>query len=50
MNCLAESNTYESVLDLTVEITGSVNSLEGALHTFTSPEWLDGDNKYKCDK
>jgi ubiquitin carboxyl-terminal hydrolase 36/42 len=49
MSCLAESNTYESVLDLTVEITGSA-SLEGALHTFTSPEWLDGDNKYKCDK
>eukprot|EP01018_Ginkgo_biloba_P007129 Gb_38396 [translate_table: standard] len=48
--CLAVSNRYENMMDLTVEIHGDVESLEDALKQFTVLEWLDGDNKYKCDR
>lgn len=48
--CHHESARYESVLDLAVEVNGSIQSLEEGLEQFTSPEWLDGDNKYKCDR
>ncbi|KAL2641410.1 hypothetical protein R1flu_008997 [Riccia fluitans] len=50
MQCLHESNRYEKMMDLAVEIHGSVETLEDALAQFTAPEWLDGDNKYKCDR
>ncbi|KAJ7525990.1 hypothetical protein O6H91_17G077000 [Diphasiastrum complanatum] len=50
MQCLHESNRYENMMDLTVEIQGPVESLEGALTQYTAAEWLDGDNKYKCDR
>ncbi|KAJ7213735.1 hypothetical protein O6H91_11G033200 [Diphasiastrum complanatum] len=50
LQCHHESNRYENMMDLAVEIQGSVESLEGALAKFTAPECLDGDNKYKCDR
>jgi hypothetical protein len=50
MQCLHESNRYENMMDLAVEIQGCVETLEDALTQFTAPEWLDGDNKYKCDR
>lgn len=37
------------MMDLTVEIHGDAASLEECLDQFTAKEWLDGDNKYKCD-
>lgn len=37
-------------MDLAVEIQGCVESLEDALTQFTAPEWLDGENKYQCDR
>lgn len=37
------------MMDLTVEIQGEAESLEDCLDKFTAKEWLDGDNKYKCD-
>lgn len=43
------SNRYENMMDLTVEIHGDVESLEECLDQFTAKEWLDGENKYKCD-
>lgn len=43
------SNRYENMMDLTVEIQGEAESLEDCLDKFTAKEWLDGDNKYKCD-
>ncbi|MCO5550584.1 hypothetical protein L7F22_004072 [Adiantum nelumboides] len=49
MQCHRESYKYETMLDLAVEIQGHVETLEDALEQFTTPEWLDGENKYKCD-
>jgi ubiquitin carboxyl-terminal hydrolase 36/42 len=49
MQCLHESNRYEPMMDLAVEIQGNVKSLEDALGQFTSTELLDGVNKYECD-
>lgn len=50
MQCRHESNMYEIMMDLAVEIQGNVGSLEDALRQFTTPEILDGENKYKCDR
>lgn len=50
MECHHESNRYESMMDLAVEIHGVVESLEDAIAQFTAAEMLDGDNKYKCDR
>lgn len=47
--CNTISNRYENMMDLTVEIHGDAESLEECLNQFTGKEWLDGDNKYKCD-
>ncbi|KAH9565091.1 hypothetical protein CY35_04G059400 [Sphagnum magellanicum] len=44
MQCLHESNRYEPMMDLAVEIQGNVKSLEDALGQFTSTELLDGVN------
>lgn len=50
MECQHESNRYESMMDLAVEIHGVVESLEDAISQFTTTEMLDGENKYKCDR
>lgn len=47
--CYRVSNRYENMMDLNVEIQGDVASLEDALEQFTAFEWLDGENRYKCD-
>ncbi|KQK16875.1 hypothetical protein BRADI_1g31187v3 [Brachypodium distachyon] len=47
--CGMVSNRYENMMDLTVEIHGDAESLEECLNQFTAVEWLDGDNKYRCD-
>uniref|UniRef100_A0A0D9WSR7 USP domain-containing protein n=1 Tax=Leersia perrieri TaxID=77586 RepID=A0A0D9WSR7_9ORYZ len=49
ITCGMVSNRYENMMDLTVEIHGDADSLEECLDQFTKVEWLDGDNKYKCD-
>lgn len=50
--CGAVSDRYENFLDLAVELANGskTTTLEKALRHFTAPEWLDGENKYKCDK
>ncbi|XP_020965084.1 ubiquitin carboxyl-terminal hydrolase 15 [Arachis ipaensis] len=48
LNCNHESERYENIMDLTLEILGWVESLEDALTQFTSPEDLDGENMYRC--
>lgn len=48
--CHLQSNRYEVMMDLAVEIPGNVRSLEDALGVFTAPEILDGENKYKCNR
>ncbi|CAM8919575.1 unnamed protein product [Rhodiola kirilowii] len=48
-SCKRISKRLENMMDLTVEIHGNNASLEECLEQFTIPEWLDGDNMYKCD-
>lgn len=50
MRCHHESERYENIMDLTLEIFGWVQSLEDALTQFTNPEDLDGENKYRCGR
>jgi ubiquitin carboxyl-terminal hydrolase 36/42 len=50
IQCLHESNGYEPMMDLLVDIQGNVKSVEDALAQFTDTELLDGANKYKCDQ
>ncbi|KAL4276915.1 hypothetical protein HN51_059562 [Arachis hypogaea] len=47
--CEKQSNQYENMMDLTVEINGDAASLEECLDQFTAKEWLHGENMYKCD-
>lgn len=48
--CGYNSNTYDSFLDLSVELSKGVRSVDDALRRFATPEVLDADNLYKCDK
>ncbi|KAL0430040.1 UNVERIFIED_CONTAM: Ubiquitin carboxyl-terminal hydrolase 15 [Sesamum radiatum] len=50
LRCHHESERYENIMDLTLEIFGWVKSLEDALTQFTSSEELDGDNMYRCTR
>ncbi|WOK94324.1 ubiquitin carboxyl-terminal hydrolase 16-like [Canna indica] len=48
--CKSKSERCERMMDLTVEIHGDISTLDQALCRFTSPEILDGENKYECDR
>lgn len=50
LRCHHESERYENIMDLTLEIYGWVESLEDALTQFTTPEDLDGENMYRCGR
>ncbi|KAJ6753944.1 UBIQUITIN CARBOXYL-TERMINAL HYDROLASE 15 [Salix purpurea] len=50
LRCHHESERYENIMDLTLEIFGWVESLEDALTQFTTPEELDGENMYRCGR
>jgi ubiquitin C-terminal hydrolase len=50
IQCLHESNGYEPMMDLLVDIQGNAKSVEDALAPFTDTELLDGANKYECDQ
>ncbi|XP_039066483.1 ubiquitin carboxyl-terminal hydrolase 15-like isoform X2 [Hibiscus syriacus] len=50
LRCFHESERYENIMDLTLEIFGWVESLEDALTQFTRPEDLDGENMYQCGR
>ncbi|KAF8026004.1 hypothetical protein BT93_F2735 [Corymbia citriodora subsp. variegata] len=50
LRCHHESERYENIMDLTLEIYGPVESLQDALTQFTTPEDLDGENMYRCGR
>lgn len=50
LRCDHESERYENIMDLTLEIYGWVESLQDALTQFTRPEDLDGENMYRCGR
>lgn len=50
LNCRHESERYENIMDLTLEIYGWVESLEDALTQFTTSEDLDAENMYRCGR
>ncbi|KAH9049650.1 cysteine proteinase [Lactarius hengduanensis] len=47
--CHHNSDTFDSVLDLSVDIHG-VDTLRDALRKFTATDYLKGADKYKCEK
>ncbi|KAJ4827956.1 hypothetical protein Tsubulata_032831 [Turnera subulata] len=50
MRCRSKSETFERMMDLTVEIDGNIRTLDEALAQFTADEILDGENKYNCSR
>ncbi|XP_022951440.1 ubiquitin carboxyl-terminal hydrolase 16-like isoform X1 [Cucurbita moschata] len=48
--CENKSERIERILDLTVEISGDIETIEEALQQYTSIEILDGDNRYHCGR
>ncbi|KAJ2787748.1 hypothetical protein GGI15_000449 [Coemansia interrupta] len=48
--CGYESNTFEPLLDLSLDIHSGGSSITKALRGFTRPEMLTKSNRYKCDK
>ncbi|KAK7676882.1 hypothetical protein QCA50_020138 [Cerrena zonata] len=49
LSCDYNSDTFDSILDLSVDICGA-QSLDEALRKFVTIDHLKGANKYKCDK
>ncbi len=49
IQCLHESNRYEPMMDLHVDIQSNAKYVEDALAQFTDTELSDGANKYKYD-
>jgi len=47
--CRHNSDTFDSILDLSVDIHG-VDTLRDALRKFTAIDYLRGADKYKCEK
>lgn len=46
--CSYCSNSYESFMDLSLEVGRSLNTVEAALRHFSKPETLDARNKWTC--
>ena len=53
LSCGAESNTHDLFLDLSLELqsqgAGTCRSVVEAMKRFTKPEYLEGENGYKCE-
>ena len=51
LECGHVSKSFQSTLDIPLEVTGKINSVEEALReNFCTEEILQGSNKYKCSK
>ncbi|KAK3842776.1 MAG: hypothetical protein J3R72DRAFT_367788, partial [Linnemannia gamsii] len=49
MKCGHESNTFETYLDISLDIKGA-DSVQKAFRDYTTPEILNKGNQYKCEK
>lgn len=49
LSCGHNSDTFDSILDLSVDIYG-MHSLTEALRKFVAVDHLKGSDKYKCEK
>ncbi|KAF9901449.1 hypothetical protein EC991_006097 [Linnemannia zychae] len=49
MKCGHESNTFETYLDVSLDIKGA-DSVQKAFRDYTTPEILNKGNQYKCEK
>jgi ubiquitin carboxyl-terminal hydrolase 36/42 len=50
LSCKKPSDTFDSLLDLSLDIPRNASDLLDLFQHFIHKERLDGDNKYKCDK
>jgi ubiquitin carboxyl-terminal hydrolase 36/42 len=53
VHCLAcghNSDTFDSILDLSLDLGNRANTLRDALDNFVRIDKLSGQNKYKCEK
>ncbi|KAK4051307.1 hypothetical protein OIO90_004788 [Microbotryomycetes sp. JL221] len=50
LTCQHPSDTFDSVLDLSLDLARNTTSLKQALSQFTRADQLKGANKYKCEK
>ncbi|WFD43021.1 ubiquitinyl hydrolase 1 [Malassezia psittaci] len=47
--CQHNSDTFDPIMDLSLDVRKGINSVKQALDAFTAPESLTGSEKYKCD-
>lgn len=48
--CKYVSKTYNHFLDISLDISQGVKSINGAIEGFTKPEYLTAGNEWKCEK
>jgi ubiquitin carboxyl-terminal hydrolase 36/42 len=49
-SCNANSDTFDTFLDLSLDIGKQTASVQDALKGFAREDRLEGKNKYKCEK
>lgn len=49
-SCKHASDTYDTMLDLSLDINGGTRTLRDALKAFVAVDQLRGSNKYRCEK
>lgn len=49
-SCKANSDTFESFLDLSLDVGRDTATVQEALKSFAKEDRLEGRNKYKCEK
>jgi ubiquitin carboxyl-terminal hydrolase 36/42 len=49
-SCGANSDTFDTFLDLSLDITPNTGDIRNALKGFAKEDRLEGRNKYKCEK
>ena len=48
-SCRHNSDTFDPIMDLSLDVRKGINSVKQALDVFTAPESLSGTEKYKCE-